>query len=344
MAERNNRPAWLQHRNFVPGRYNSFGEYIQLPRSQQWGEIMYEEELAQKAREEAAKVAQMEAWLAGANFGANDAAIKAQIRRIYDLDQLSKRAQFTYNVPNPQEGDFKRNASGKRFRYTTRYWKKINPTDPGYNAGKAAAAPARVNAPAVGDYKKIGNKVLVWTEEPVWLQVDRKTNYDVDLGDTFARYDALGTPYLDARDHLWSIFYPDEPPIRRRAAAAAPAAAGPGAAVRRGGAMTKTLLELMADLRADQSRATLDNVLSDLEVSEIPALERLANVAKTNLAIPRRPGLTEAARLAEVVDMVRYGMTYEAYVVQGLNRRDRRNTRRNRRRANRKNRKNTRKY
>lgn len=309
---------------------------------------MYEEELAEKARAEAAKVAQMEAWLAGANFGANDAAIKAQIRRIYELDQLSKRAQYTYEVPNPQEGDFKRDASGKRFRYTTRYWKKINPGDAGYNAARAAAAPARVNAPAVGDYKKIGNKVLVWTEEPVWLQVDRKTNYNVDLGETFARYNALGEPYLDARDHLWSIFYPDEPPIRRRAAAAAaaPAAAGPGAAVRRGGAMMKTLLELKEDMRVDKSRATLDNVLSELEVSEIPSMVRLAEVAKATLALPLAPGQTVQSRLDEVNDMVSYGITYEAFVVQRLNyppHLRRRNTRRTNRK-NRKNRRNTRKY
>ena len=198
-----------------------------LPTSQRWGNIMMQEDLAAEGRAEAAKVAEMEAWLAEANFGPNDAAIKDHIRRLYALDQAAKRAQFTYEVADPAVGDFKvsrnRNNQGsftgpkKLLRYTTAYWKKVDPSENGYAAALAAAPAAAPAAPAAGDTKKVGNRLFRWAVEPAWLQVDRKTNYDLDLADTFGRTNALGKPYLNARDHLWSIFYPDEPPIFRPA-------------------------------------------------------------------------------------------------------------------------------
>jgi hypothetical protein len=211
------------HESFIPK--NKYG--MPLPTSQRWGNIMMQEDLAAEGREEAAKLARMEAWLAEANFGPNDAAIKDHIRRLYALDQAAKRAQFTYEVADPAVGDFKvgrnRNNQGsftgpkKLLRYTTAYWKKVDPSENGYAAALAAAPAAAPAAPVAGDTKKVGNKLFRWAVEPAWLQVDRKTNYDLDLGDTFARTNALGKPYLNARDHLWSIFYPDEPPIFRPA-------------------------------------------------------------------------------------------------------------------------------
>ena len=218
MSEKgNNRPPWEKARNFIPGKLNKYGDYQPLPRSEQWGEMMYMEELAQKGRKEAETVARIESWIAQTNFGENDAAIKAQLRRIYELDNASKRAAYTRNVANPSEGDFKRDDSGKLFRYTTRYWKKVEPSAANFNAGKASSAPERVADPAVGDYKKIKGKVFRWTDEPAWLQVDRKTNYNIDLGETFERYNTLGKPYMNARDQLWQMLYPDEEPIYRPA-------------------------------------------------------------------------------------------------------------------------------
>ncbi len=223
------RPFWNRveetrriHESFIPK--NKYGNPI--PRNQRWGNAAMEDDLEEQRREFASKVAQMEAWLAEANFGPNDAAIKDNIRRLYALDQAAKSAQFRYNVSEPRVGDFKvsrnRNKHGiftgpkKLLRYTTAYWKKVDDTEAGYEAA-LAVAPTAVAAPAAGDYKKIGNKLFRWMVEPAWLQVDRKTNYDLDLADTFARTNALGKPYLNARDHLWSIFYPDEPPIFRPA-------------------------------------------------------------------------------------------------------------------------------
>ncbi len=211
------------HESFIPK--NKYGN--PLPTSQRWGNIMFRQDLAAEGRAEAAKAAEMEAWLAEANFGPNDAAIKDHIRRLYALDQAAKRAQFTYEVADPAVGDFKvgrnRNNQGsftgpkKLYRYTTAYWKKFDPSENGYAAALAAAPAAAPAAPAAGDTKKVGNKLFRWAVEPAWLQVDRKTNYDLDLADTFGRTNALGKPYLNARDHLWSIFYPDESPIFRPA-------------------------------------------------------------------------------------------------------------------------------
>lgn len=52
---------------------------------------------------------------------------------------------------------------------------------------------------------------------------------------------------------------------------------------RRGGAMIKSIAEHLADLRASRTRATLENILSDLEVSGVRALEDYARQVKGNL-------------------------------------------------------------
>ena len=63
---------------------------------------------------------------------------------------------------------------------------------------------------------------------------------------------------------------------------------------RRGGAMIKSIGEHLADLRASRTRATLENILSDLEVSGIRDLEDYARLVKGNLR--NNPG-EEGARL-----------------------------------------------
>jgi hypothetical protein len=52
---------------------------------------------------------------------------------------------------------------------------------------------------------------------------------------------------------------------------------------RRGGAMIKSIDEHLADLRASRTRATLENILSDLEASGVRALEDYARLVKGNL-------------------------------------------------------------
>lgn len=206
---------WKLHSMFVPK--NKYGD--PLPRSKVWGNILYDEELARKEATEAEKVARMEAWLASSNFGPKNAEIKAQIHKLYELDQAAKSSRFTRNRPDPALGDFITNNSGKHKRFVREYWEKVDPSSANYDPAKAAAAPESVNFPSMGDYKKIKGKVFRWTEwPPKYVQVDRSTNYNIDLADTFDRYSKLGKPYLDARDHLWSIFYPDEAPIYRPAA------------------------------------------------------------------------------------------------------------------------------
>ena len=167
-----------------------------------------------EAEREAARAAAVDALIASADLSEP---IRAQIRELIHLDRAARNAPSNYGNVALQEGSFKRDPSGKLYRYTTRYWKKIDPSAANFNAGKAAAAPESVENPSAGDYKKIKGKVFRWTEEPAWLQVDRKTNYNIDLADTFARHNALGKPYLNARDRLWSILYPDEPVIHRPA-------------------------------------------------------------------------------------------------------------------------------
>ena len=178
---------------------------------------MYNEDLRKARAAEEAKVAEMETWLASSNFGERNAEIKGEIRRIHGLNEQAKRASAVRNIASPNEGDFRTGADGKKYRFTTRYWKKVEPSNTAAIAA-AANAPNSVVNPSPGDLKKIKGKVFRWTEEPAWLQVDRKTNYNIDLADTFARYNRLGKPYLDARDQLWQIFYPDEAPIYRPAA------------------------------------------------------------------------------------------------------------------------------
>lgn len=214
MANQNLTP-WELHDKFIPK--NKYGD--PLPRSQRWGDIVYEQNVAAQEAKEAEKVAQMEAWLASSNFGPKNAEIKAQIRKLYELDQAARNARAIRNRPEPAIGDFITDNSGKHKRFVREYWEKIDPSAANYNAARAAAAPDRVNNPSMGNYKKVKGKVFRWTEwPPKYVQVDRSTNYNIDLADTFDRYAKLGKPYLDARDHLWSIFYPEEAPIYRPAA------------------------------------------------------------------------------------------------------------------------------
>jgi hypothetical protein len=63
---------------------------------------------------------------------------------------------------------------------------------------------------------------------------------------------------------------------------------------RRGGAMIKTIAELLEDLQASRTRATLENIISDLEQSGDRELEAHARVVK--LALQRNPG-EEGARV-----------------------------------------------
>lgn len=236
MSEGNNwkrvNEARALHESFMPK--NKYGMLV--PKSQRWGDMAFEEDypriLAEQEARRAAEAAAAEAAriAAAEREAARQAAVEAliatpglspeiaaQIRELVRLDRAAQAAPLDYTNVAPQEGNFKRDATGKLFRYTTRFWKKMEPTASNYNAGKAAAAPESVANPSVGDYKKIKGKVFRWTEEPAWLQVDRKTNYNIDLADTFARHNTMGKPYLNARDRLWSILYPDQPVIHRPA-------------------------------------------------------------------------------------------------------------------------------
>jgi hypothetical protein len=212
MAQGNNRAPYLKARNFLPGRVDTFGEWQPLPVSERWGDIQYAEDLRQEIAKEAKKNADFQKILRDGNFGEKNAAIKEQLRRLKKLDEDAKRAAYIKEIMNPDVGDFKTDTEGKLFRFTDRYWKKT-----GQATAEDEALPEKVNRPTPGQRKKIGRQVFVWAEEPAWLQVDRKTNYDIDLADTFARYDALGKPYLNARDSLWSIYYPGEAAIYRPA-------------------------------------------------------------------------------------------------------------------------------
>lgn len=213
MANRELTP-WELHNKFIPR--NEYGDPI--PFHERWGEMEYERNLAKEKAAQNAKIAEMEAWLASSNFGPKDAEIKAQIRKLYELDKAAKSAKYTHNRPQPGVGDFITHDE-KLKRFVREYWEKIDPSSANYNAAKAAAAPERVNFPSPGDYKKVKGKIFRWTEwPPKYVEVARSTNYDMDLADTFDRYAKLGKPYLNARDKLWSIFYPGEAPIYRPAA------------------------------------------------------------------------------------------------------------------------------
>ncbi len=58
--------------------------------------------------------------------------------------------------------------------------------------------------------------------------------------------------------------------------------------------MIKTMAELLEDLRANRTRATLENVISDLEQSGVRELEDHARIVKG--ALQRNPG-EEGARI-----------------------------------------------
>jgi len=92
---------------------------------------------------------------------------------------------------------------------------------------------------------------------------------------------------------------------------------------RRGGAMIKTIAELLEDLRASRTRATLENILSDLEQSGDRELEAHARIVK--MALQRNPG-EEGARIYLPITE---GMLQRHLPVEGRGRR-RKTTRRRR--------------
>lgn len=203
-----NIPPWVFAERFRPK--NEFGEY--LPASERWGDIAYEEDERIRKQKESEKIQKLMDWVVKSKYPEE---IKTQIVKLYKLNKKAKSAKYRRNVLEPKEGDFKTSDDGKIYRYTTQFWKKIDTSDPSYNATKAAVALEKVPNPTVGDYKKVKGKIFRWTQEPAWLQVDRKTNFNIDLADTFDRYERFGKPYLNARDELWSIFYPNEAAIYR---------------------------------------------------------------------------------------------------------------------------------
>ncbi len=73
---------------------------------------------------------------------------------------------------------------------------------------------------------------------------------------------------------------------------------------RRGGAMTKSIRELLRDLEADPSKSTLDNVLTDLKASGNDVLEAYARGLEQNLREPLRPRETMESRVRENVERV----------------------------------------
>lgn len=194
------------HESFIPK--NKYGN--PLPRSQRWGDMAYEDEQREKEAAAAMKNAEFERLLSEGNFGAKSTSIKDQLQRLRDLNVKARKALFIKNIINPNVGDFKSSVDGKLYRFTNKYWKQVEEA-----AAPTGNLPERVTNPNPGDFKKVKGKFFQWVEEPVWRQVDRKTNYEIDLGETFDRINALGVPYLNARDRLWSIYYPTEPPIRR---------------------------------------------------------------------------------------------------------------------------------
>jgi hypothetical protein len=70
---------------------------------------------------------------------------------------------------------------------------------------------------------------------------------------------------------------------------------------RRGGAMSKTLPELIADLERDPTKATLENVLSDLKAGDNPALVSYAQGLEENLREPLRGGETMEQRVRDII-------------------------------------------
>ena len=73
---------------------------------------------------------------------------------------------------------------------------------------------------------------------------------------------------------------------------------------RRGGAMTKPLRELIADLERDPSKATLENVISDLKASGNRAYEDYGASLEIRLRQPLRAGETMDERVRATIEGV----------------------------------------
>ncbi len=206
------------HEKFMPR--NKYGD--PLPRAQRWGDMVYDEDLILKEQEEMRRIAEAraeaarkqaayEALLRNSNFGEKNADIKEQLRRLKSLNDTAKEGLKIKDIINPRVGDFKSSEDGTRlFRFTDKYWKRVPEAE-----APSGDLPEKVPNPKVGDFKKIKGNFFKYVNEPTWLQVKRDTNYDLDLADTFDRYTVLGRPYLNARDRLWAIFYPEQAPIYR---------------------------------------------------------------------------------------------------------------------------------
>ena len=75
---------------------------------------------------------------------------------------------------------------------------------------------------------------------------------------------------------------------------------------RRGGAMARTAAELKEDLNQDPSKATLENVLSDLKASEKAEVVDLARQMEEKLNAELRDGETMDDRVKKIISSTRY--------------------------------------
>lgn len=215
MSDNRQLAPWEEHRKFVPGYMDDFGDFHPLPRSERWGDIMYEIDeqirLEKEQKKRGTEVAKQAAYKGRERNLAREnpelhGQIQAQIAELRRLNALARAAP--QNVAAPKEGDFKKDAQGKLYRWTsTPYWQIVK-TGP-------ENAPAAIPSPREGNIKKVDKKFYKWTTTPSWREVRRETNYNLDLADTYARTDRLGKAYLNARDFLYQELYPGQAPIRR---------------------------------------------------------------------------------------------------------------------------------
>ena len=157
-----------------PNNYpkNKWGNKIYIPKSQEWYQIMKnqeEQERAQQAarraaealrrRQEEARRAQEAAAAAAAALQAEKNALKQRLR---ELNALAEAAPL--NVQNPKYGNFKKNASGQLYRWT----KKTK--GPGYQRQKNS-----------------------------WQKVSRQLNYEPNLQVYLNRVAKYGSNYQTRR-------------------------------------------------------------------------------------------------------------------------------------------------
>lgn len=159
MSENVEESAYEISQKFIPKRME-YGEMVPIPRSERWGNIMYDINVAKQQPE-----------------------INAQIAELRRLNAAARAAPS--EVASPKEGNFKRNANGQLYRFTTR--------------------------PTI-----VLNRGRQVTKKNHWTRVSKKFNYNMNIKNTLNREQRLGPRYTMARNSLWAELYPEEGRVRNR--------------------------------------------------------------------------------------------------------------------------------